>query len=274
MVSQLETTEGQIWYDVQGVGESVVLIHGNAASSRWWDPLIERHPTDFRWIRLDLPGFGRSDEPLTAYSIAGAGRAVQAVIEAVGGAPVWGIGHSLGGAVALELALAEPGFFRALLLIDPAPGDGMPLSPQARLALTEAVRQPAVIRQRLEAISPAADHGPSFDWVVAEALVARGWIPLAEALSRWNVMDRLGEIDWPVWVVQGEQDQLVPLDRVANTVRRLPQGHLEVLPGIGHCLPLEDPERLFHLIDRWVSTVSPNPPVERGENSVDDRKES
>jgi len=273
VVSQLETAEGRIWYDVQGVGESMVLIHGNAASSRWWDPLIERHPTDFRWIRLDLPGFGQSGEPLADYSIAGAARAVQAVIETVGGGLVWCIGHSLGGAVALELALAEPGLFRSLLLIDPAPGDGMPLSPQARLALTEAVHQPAVIRQRLEAISPAADHGPSFDWVVAEALAARGWIPLAEALDRWNVMDRLGEIDGPVWVVQGEQDQLVPLDRVTNTVRRLPRAHLEVLPGIGHCLPLEDPERLFNLIDQWVSTVSPNPAAEGGRNGVNDIEE-
>lgn len=97
-------SQGDVWYEDQGTGEPMILIHGGAVDSRFFvhniGPLAER----FRVIALDLWGHGRTadrEDPFTLESFA---TDVAEVIERVAGGPAHVVGHSIGAEVALAVA--------------------------------------------------------------------------------------------------------------------------------------------------------------------------
>src|SRR5512133_3522604 len=105
-----------VFAEVAGEGPAVALVHEGICDSRMWDREWEEWSPSFRLLRLDLRGFGRS--PLEAGQFAHA-RDVIAALEDHDLAPAVLVGVSLGGRVALEVALARPELVRALVLVAP-----------------------------------------------------------------------------------------------------------------------------------------------------------
>src|SRR5205809_279351 len=104
MAAYVELTNGNVWYEDQGQGEPLVLLHGGAADSRFFDhnvgPLAQR----FRVVRTDLWGHGRTADRQGAFSLESFATDVAELIERVVGEPAHLLGHSTGAAVALILA--------------------------------------------------------------------------------------------------------------------------------------------------------------------------
>ncbi len=100
---------------------ALLLIHGTAASTAWWDPVIPRLAGACRVIRVDLPGHGRSASPASAYDIAAQARRVGAALDRLGVSRVTVIGHSTGGTVATALAEQRPDAVAAQALINTGP---------------------------------------------------------------------------------------------------------------------------------------------------------
>ena len=84
----------------------LLLIHGTAASTAWWDPVIPQLAGDCRVIRVDMAGHGRSSAPAGGYDIPAQARRAGAVLDRLGAGQVTVIGHSTGGYVATALASA------------------------------------------------------------------------------------------------------------------------------------------------------------------------
>jgi pimeloyl-ACP methyl ester carboxylesterase len=99
----------------------LLLIHGTAASTAWWDPVIPQLAGDCRVIRVDMAGHGRSSAPAGGYDIPAQARRVGAVLDRLGVGQVTVIGHSTGGCVATALAEQRPALVSALALIDIGP---------------------------------------------------------------------------------------------------------------------------------------------------------
>ena len=102
-------------------GPAVLLIHGTAASTAWWDPVIPQLAGDCWVIRIDMAGHGRSSAPEGGYEIPAQARRAGAVLDRLGAGQVTVIGHSTGGYVATALAGQRPGLVSALALIDTCP---------------------------------------------------------------------------------------------------------------------------------------------------------
>jgi pimeloyl-ACP methyl ester carboxylesterase len=243
-----------LYHREDGQGPPVVLLHGNAASHRWWDGVSPLLRDRYRVMMPDLPGFGQSPLRADIGTVEDVARVVVRWARHRSVHQAHWVGHSLGGAVAMQIALDAPTLVRSLTLVDPAPPDGMPLSSRDLEALADIVRDRAIVRERLQAISPAADHGPVFDTLVDEAMKAGGWVPMARALAHWNIMARVASLTMPILLLHGEHDQLVPFARL-QPLSRLPQVQTRVLPGVGHCLPIEDPARLAHELVRFWGTL-------------------
>src|SRR5512136_311395 len=113
-----------IHYSVEGSGPDVLVIHGWASSHRMWERPLERLASSgFRAWAIDLPGSGVSNSRCAApdwYTITNLTRVVEAFVERVGIQSVTLVGHSMGGAIALELAHRRPDLTRALVLVAPA----------------------------------------------------------------------------------------------------------------------------------------------------------
>ncbi|UCF19705.1 MAG: alpha/beta hydrolase, partial [Gemmatimonadota bacterium] len=116
---ELSSEDLRMVYFEAGVGAPLLLLHGLGGSSRWWFPLFpELTSANFRLIAPDFPGFGRSPGPM--FSIAAAARAVIRLADRAGLGEFFLCGHSMGGAIASQVAADYGRRVRRLILIDSA----------------------------------------------------------------------------------------------------------------------------------------------------------
>jgi len=113
----LNVKGGQIYYKVSGIGEPLILIHGNFNDRRIWDEQIAVFSSLYTTIRYDLRGYGLSSTPSAPFSNV---EDLKALVDALDLPSVTLIGSSLGGGVAIDFALAYPHLVRSLILVSPS----------------------------------------------------------------------------------------------------------------------------------------------------------
>jgi 2-succinyl-6-hydroxy-2,4-cyclohexadiene-1-carboxylate synthase len=239
------------------VPETLVLLHGFGGTRHVWDRMTARlSPQRYLPLALDLPGHGEGVKELSPITFAGC------VAQVLAQSPQRFAlcGYSLGGRVALNLALAAPAQVSRLVLVSSTAGIKDPderarrRDSDARLAteLDNAPFEDFIEQWRSQPLF--ADEPPEVDELArAEqrrndpamlAAALRG-IGTGEMEPLWS---RLEDLRMPVAVVAGERDAKFRALGLRMT-ELLPRGDLFVLPG-GHNLPLESPEALAHLLDR------------------------
>lgn len=107
------------WGQAQAHRPSLLLIHATGFHARCWDQLVAALPQDAHVIAPDLPGHGRSFTPDNLFDWAWAAEQVGALVAALDGARLVGVGHSMGGHLLARIAAAMPDRFDRLLLVDP-----------------------------------------------------------------------------------------------------------------------------------------------------------
>lgn len=234
-----------------GKGTPVVLIHGNFACKEWWRGLLEDPPQGARLLAPDLPGFGESPAPEGfTPSIPGYALALRAFLEEVGAEEAVLVGHSLGGAVAMEAAEERT---RGLVLLNSAPPSGL-LTPEAYYPVLEAYRQDRkALEAALQAMAPSF-RPPWFGELVdcAQRMHPTYYQGNARALSLWRAGRAYGG---SVLVLYGTLDPLISRAMAEETAAFFPRGRLLVLEGVGHSLNLEDPPRLQAILEAFLEEV-------------------
>lgn len=236
--------------------DELVLLHGFAGTGRSWDAVRERlDPARYRSLAPDLRGHGRSAR-LRPVSFDGCVRDVLAC------APRWSFtlcGYSMGGRVALHVALTAPERVGRLVLVATTAGIEHPGE------RAERARADAVLAERAEGLSGDEfarvwQAQPIFAGTAASAALAwsedlRRTAPrdLADALRGIGtgvmapLWSRLDELTMPCDVVVGELDaKFTALGE--RLVAALPDGRLHVLPGVGHGVPREAPAAFAALL--------------------------
>jgi pimeloyl-ACP methyl ester carboxylesterase len=269
----------KLHYFCGGTGSPLVLVHGlgsSAAVEFYYnlEPLAAHH----RVIAVDLPGFGQSEKPVLEYTIDLFVKAVSDLMasEGVGRAAVMGV--SMGGRVALGLALTDPEQVERLILVD-ALGVGPPRRVLAyRILLTKGLGEltlsgtaralrrmnPATIRRfwgwylnrpgRVDAIlsdQRIADHGallskPEYRAAYLSAL--RSLAGMRSLRDGVVVAARLPELRMPTLLVWGRHDHIFPPSHAESALKRLPNGRVEIFEGSGHTPQMEEPERFNGLV--------------------------
>jgi 2-succinyl-6-hydroxy-2,4-cyclohexadiene-1-carboxylate synthase len=237
------------------VSEALVLLHGFSGTRRAWDGVVARlDPERYRPLALDLPGHGDAPAPARAITFASC---VQAVLAQ---APERFVlcGYSMGGRVALHVALAAPERVSRLVLVSCSPGID---DPSERSARRDADRRLAeeLERSSLEQFierwrsQPLFAHDPpDVDERAREdqrrndpralAAAMRG-LGTGEMASLWG---RIGDLAMPLTFIAGERDH--KFRSIGESVVALAHGaRLVVLDG-GHVLPLESPAALARAI--------------------------
>ncbi|PYE51802.1 alpha/beta fold hydrolase [Deinococcus yavapaiensis] len=236
-----------------GAGRPLVALHGNFASKAWWHALVTAAPSGWRVLAPDLPGFGDAP-PLGEPSIRGFADAVLDFVNASNlDRPVL-IGHSLGGAVALELAARHPERFSGLVLAASAPLSGLK-TPEENYPVLELLRSDVtLLTASLAALFPSA-RPHNFDALVQDArrMDPSGFTGNARALERWSVEGRL--VTLPTLVLGGELDRLITPEMLALQARALGTTEL-VLKGRGHGFPQEDPDAFKAALEPFLRSVT------------------
>jgi pimeloyl-ACP methyl ester carboxylesterase len=268
----VQTSEGAIQMLDEGDpgGSPIVLIHCWACSMRWWDRLVPLLAENHRVIRVDLLGHGGSDKPGDGYSIADQAAAVEEALSELGVSGAVLVGHSLGGAVAAELAGRDPGLARSVVTIGTKPTEELgELSLLARLGL-EPVVGPALKQavglapasllrdQYGQAFAPGFDLADGFedpDQVVedARAMTYPAYVETHDSLDDYlgesSLAERISEAKVPLTAVFGAEDQIVAdEDAAAKIYAGVPGAETVILEGIGHSANVESPQRTAQLI--------------------------
>jgi pimeloyl-ACP methyl ester carboxylesterase len=222
----------------RGPASPIVLLHGAGGSHRSFDELVAALAGE-DVIVPSLPGRGGSEGPAPATAAEAAGF-VRALLAAIGVDRFTLAGHSYGGAVALELALAGESGLDGLLLI--ASG--------ARLRVHPAILERA--RAAAAGDGPPVDLRAAFLPGTAPDLVARfearlAGVPAAAVLADWtatNAFDRLGALGGlrvPLLALVGDGDALTPPRNAQFFADKVPGARAMVVAGAGHMLPIEQP---------------------------------
>ena len=237
----------RIFYRERGQGgQTVLLIHGNTASSLWWERVMEHLPGDVCLLAPDLRGCGDSDKPAPPWSIADLAEDVYQFTQAMGVQRCFVVGHSLGGGVAMQLAVAHPELVERLVLINSAPAEGLVTPPERYAQLEVAVKMPEVLKAALAMMMPTAPQDEFYHTVMEESVKksAGALIPNGRALDVMNLVEQVAGLRAPTLIIYGQKDGLVTLDMMERTRDRIPGAQLELWPEVGHSAPVEAPERL------------------------------
>src|SRR5258708_37939114 len=114
----------QLYYEVSGQGQPVVLIHGLGSSTRDWGEQVPEFSKTYQVITFDLRGHGRSEKPAGPYQIPVFAADLAGLLQALGVASAHIVGLSLGGGGAFQFALDYPSIVRRLTLVHTAPALG------------------------------------------------------------------------------------------------------------------------------------------------------
>lgn len=228
----------------RGRGERVaLLIHGWAVSGDIWAPVLERWPEDGpRLLAVDLRGTGWSSKPRDGYTLEAYAADVIGVIDALGLRDLVLVGHSMGGTIAMKVAIARPQALRRLVLISPVPASGVPFKDEELAFFRSLGGSREGAEQVLGMMMASRPSQAAFDRAV---LGMASVVPEAfyGGFDAWRTADfagRVGEISAPTVVFGGEVEQpLSPAVLQAAVVAPISGARFEALPGVSHYPQLE-----------------------------------
>jgi pimeloyl-ACP methyl ester carboxylesterase len=229
---------------------TIVFVHGTGDSARAWDGVIAALPEQ-RCLALDLPGHGAAaGATLPARAgVEGYADYVRTALARQGQAAVCLVGHSLGSAIALRLAVEAPALVTRLVLV--GAGARLRVLP-ALLAL--AATSPDDAMRRVVELGFAPAHRVEADrYAAALALASPGTVLRDLAVcDAFDMMGELGRVAQPALVVVGEEDRLTPPKYAAYLRDQLAHAQLVMIPGAGHYLNAEAPAQVASAIRDWL----------------------
>ncbi|MBS1675881.1 MAG: alpha/beta fold hydrolase [Actinobacteria bacterium] len=271
-LGQVKLPGASVNYVEIGEGDPLLFVHGVSGSwQNWLENLPHFAAVGRRCVALDLPGFGASPLPDWPIGMEAYGRLVQEFCEQLGLGGATLVGNSMGGLVAVELALAAPEAFERLVLVSAA-GIINTWRPEERAIATAwawrhfsplfADRAHQIVtrpRLRRAVFGPFVRFpGRLDDDVLIEQIVnglhrADGFEPALADLIRTDFREGLARIAMPTMIVWGLSDRVIPVAAAASYHRRIPGSHLEIFERTGHVPQLERPLRFNALLDEFLA---------------------
>jgi pimeloyl-ACP methyl ester carboxylesterase len=246
----------------------IVLLHGTSDSLHTWDGWVRALAGKRRVIRMDMPGFGLTGpSPSGDYTIDGYVRFVSAVLDHFGVQRCVLGGNSLGGWVAWETALAEPGRVEALILVDAAGyayrSQSVPIGFRiARIALLNRLVEVTLPRSLVEASVRDVYGDPGR---VTRELVDRHYELALRAGNRAAVVQRFAEarpgmhekrireLRLPTLILWGGRDRLIPVEYGGAFQIDITGSRLVVFDDLGHVPQEEDPARTVAAVESFLA---------------------
>ena len=255
-------------YDFGGDGRPVLFAHATGFHAHTWLPVVRRLSDTFHCYAFDERGHGATPTPPNGdFDWRAFGEDARAVAAAFDLEQPLAAGHSAGGALLLLAEQAHPGTWSAVWTYEPVVPDGDPMDGGPNPLAAGARKRRSRFESRAAAYANYASK-PPFASLDPEALTAYvdygfmadegsgdgGGVSLAcrpedeaatyEQARYHRAWDGLGAVEIPVWVACGADSSHFPSEHMEAVAERLPKGTLEVLAGLGHFGPLEDPARI------------------------------
>jgi pimeloyl-ACP methyl ester carboxylesterase len=247
-MQRISVNGARIAFVESGRGLPVLLLHGLGGSHDDWRLQLHEFAAHFRVLVPDLRGFGASErrEPFTVQQHA---RDMLALLASQGIERAHVIGLSMGGAIAIDMALRAPERVGALVLVNTAPGFTLTNWQRRRMAwlrvfIATFLGVGAVARFYGRGFFPARGQGRLRKRLIRHASTTSRWVYLASlrSLTRWNAESRLRSIQAPVLVLGAEFDMTTSAEK-KRWAARIPRTRFVEIPGSRHHSEQDSPDR-------------------------------
>jgi pimeloyl-ACP methyl ester carboxylesterase len=244
-----------MYYEIHGEGESVLLIHGWGASHDFWRPHVLELAKSFKVITCDLRGHGESDKAdPSSYSIKLFANDLQMFLDKLGVDKLHLVGHSLGGMLAEELVIASSARFDKLVICD-SPSR----SPFSRLELlmirlvnpSKSMMRRSVVSQGLFYQPNEKNLGELYNMISKTG--KRAFYNTARALMGYRTPKELASISLPMLLAYGEKSRFL---KDGVEIHKMVLGSkFVVVPRAAHAMPMEQPEIFTKLVFDFCGTA-------------------
>ena len=244
----------KLHYRVQGQPGApwMVLLNGLLSDATMWAGALPGLTSAYRVLTFDGRGQGKSDAPLEGpYPVALMAEDAWELMAALGIQRPWLVGLSNGSSIGLELLAAHPRAFRGAVLTSALPCMDFSM----RLRLTHWL-------QCLDLGGPGMQFDAAAPYLWGDRFLEQRFTVLREyylnrkymnepfhgsrhqieGVLQWDIRSKMGEIQAPVLFLAGAEDLLTPVWKCMEIVKLVKDSQFEVVPGIGHAYPVEDPK--------------------------------
>ncbi len=257
----------QIYYEMHGQGDPLVLIMGLRRNAEWWYRQIPTLSKHFEVLVFDNRGAGRTDKPKMDYSIRLFADDTAGLMEALSLRKANILGVSMGGYIAQELALNYPDGVKSLVLACTGPG-----GERAVLASPERLKK-FTANEGLtpeEILKKDMDIYFSDEYIVKNQEKMEEFIKLSlryyqpldaferqfAACLRHDTANRLSRIDVPTLILSGDDDPLVPSENSKMLNELIPGSEFVFFPGKRHCFFIEEADRFNQMVINFFQSKS------------------
>lgn len=253
----------RIFYEIHRPREeefaSIMFLHGLGSCGEDWILQLPVVVGDYAVLTVDLPGHGKSSIRPTWPRISCFAEDIADLIRTLGLGPTHVVGLSLGGAVAMQLALDYPEAVRSLTMVNTFAklhsGSSGFFRKLVRIAFVALGRMDQVGQWVAAGLFPKPDQ-ELLRQAAAERIASnpRGaYLRAIWAATRFDIRDRLHKINAPTLVVAGELDQTVSMEAKKELADNIPGAHLVVIPDSGHATPLDAVEQFNRTMLEFLS---------------------
>jgi pimeloyl-ACP methyl ester carboxylesterase len=246
-----------LYWQQQGNGPNVVLVHGFLGSGKIFEPLTAHLAQTFSVTTIDLPGFGGSYDVTAPSTVEQLSTMVADTIQSAHIEKCAILGHSLGAMIALELSLQKPGLLEKMVLYGGCPDGYLP----GRFETT----QESINKIRVKGVdSVAAD--------IAAQWFRRGkedpMYPLAKAAGsksneaaaiihlkswdHWKARGRLHKVITPTLIICGDSDRSTHPDLSIEMWKKISKSQLFIAPNAGHIVHLEYQNEFNAIVEKFL----------------------
>jgi len=257
-----------LYYEDEGKGkETIVFGHSLMFSLRMFDDQVNFLKSAYRCVRFDFRGQGKSEVTPNGYDLDNLTEDVAELIRALGCNPCHFIGFSMGGMVALRLAVRYPELIKSLVLIDtssePEPTENM--GKNKLMVWISRYLGMRLVANRIMSMF----FGESFLMDLKRKELKKTWtnnllandrIGITRAvkgvLNRQGISEDLSRITLPTLILVGENDILTTYDKAEIMKKGIKNSELKVVPRAGHMSPVEEPDIVNDLIGEFLKSLA------------------
>jgi proline-specific peptidase len=266
----VEVEKGRLYYEINGEGRWLVLIHGAWASHEWWRWQVPELSHNYRVLSLDVRGHGQSSPLEEPDSVDNFAKDLETLLQKVGAAEVALVGWSMGGIISMQYYLDNPSRVKTLVLVATR-GHRNPKMKlqlwlqqlQTRLSLMmdfadyEAVIYQDQVEKEVRSMLSPATPKEVIDWIMTDLTnnPRRNFFEVAKSLWNWEAGDRLAAINVPTLIMVGEEDNRTPPHFSRLLHEKIPNSKLVVVENCGHYLLMERPDIVNAEIIRFLKNA-------------------
>ncbi|HWQ10365.1 MAG TPA: alpha/beta hydrolase, partial [Holophaga sp.] len=249
-----------VGYTDEGVGMSLLFVHGFPLDRTMWSRQVGAFRTGFRVIAPDLRGFGESEATEGPVSMSSYAEDLHGLLWHLNAGPVILAGHAMGGYIALAFASAFPREVRGLVLVSTKSGPDTSGTAAEQRALAEHVRSAGLLDlsaslapRMLSAWNADGEMAASLRSIMAASRPEGIISALLGMAERPDARPALRHIQARTLVIAGANDALAPLSDSEALMMAIPGAQLRIIPRAGHLVAWEEPESFNEALWTWLA---------------------